>query len=101
MVSFTKEKKRVAGKNIVPGVIEPSFGIGRILYSILEHNYYTRENDEQRTVFSFPPALAPVKVAVFPLVNADAQLKLIPVVSKKKFELMNIENNPSFIFVLN
>ena len=37
-------------EEIVPSVIEPSFGIGRIMYSIFEHNFRTRENDEQRTV---------------------------------------------------
>lgn len=34
----------------MPGVIEPSFGIGRIMYSIFEHNFRIREGDEQRTV---------------------------------------------------
>ena len=36
----------------VPSVIEPSFGIGRIMYAIFEHNFKTREGDEQRTVSS-------------------------------------------------
>ena len=34
----------------MPSVIEPSFGIGRIMYAIFEHNFKTREGDEQRTV---------------------------------------------------
>lgn len=34
----------------MPGVIEPSFGIGRIMYAIFEHNFRIREGDEQRTV---------------------------------------------------
>ena len=33
-----------------PAVIEPSFGIGRILYGLLEHSYWVREDDEQRGV---------------------------------------------------
>ena len=37
-------------EEIVPSVIEPSFGIGRVMYSIFEHNFKTREDDEQRTV---------------------------------------------------
>lgn len=37
-------------EEVVPSVIEPSFGIGRIMYAILEQNFHTRENDEQRTV---------------------------------------------------
>ena len=33
-----------------PSVIEPSFGIGRILYAVLEHSFRVRPDDEQRTV---------------------------------------------------
>jgi glycyl-tRNA synthetase len=43
MVDIRRVKKRLAGRNFVPSVIEPSFGIGRILYCIFEHSYYTRE----------------------------------------------------------
>lgn len=34
----------------VPSVIEPSFGIGRIMYSIFEHRFRVRSGDEQRSV---------------------------------------------------
>lgn len=37
-------------EEIVPNVIEPSFGIGRIMYSIFEHSFGIRQGDEQRTV---------------------------------------------------
>lgn len=37
-------------EEVVPNVIEPSFGIGRIMYSIFEHTFQVREGDEQRTV---------------------------------------------------
>ena len=36
-----------ACRNFTPGVIEPSFGIGRILYCLFEHAFYTREGDDQ------------------------------------------------------
>lgn len=39
MVTVKKYKKKVDVEEIVPSVIEPSFGIGRIMYSILEHNF--------------------------------------------------------------
>ncbi len=54
----------MAGRNFTPGVIEPSFGIGRIIYCMFEHNFYAREGDESRAVFSFPPLVAPVKCTV-------------------------------------
>ena len=38
-------------EEIVPSVIEPSFGIGRIMYTIWEHNFVLR--DAQRTVNTF------------------------------------------------
>lgn len=40
-------------EELIPSVIEPSFGLGRIVYSLLEHNFKVREGDEQRTVSGF------------------------------------------------
>lgn len=37
-------------EEVVPSVIEPSFGLGRIMYTVLEHTFHVREGDEQRTV---------------------------------------------------
>jgi len=71
MVDIKKVTEKVNGRNFTPNVIEPSFGIGRIMYCMFEHNYYTRENDESRTVFKFPPLVAPVKATVFPLMNKE------------------------------
>lgn len=53
----------------MPSVVEPSFGIGRIMYCLFEHAYYAREKDAQRTVFRFSPLVAPTKATVFPLVQ--------------------------------
>ncbi len=87
MVTFTPTEEKVSGKNIflflfclsfsltrlcvTPHVIEPSFGLGRIIYSILEHSYRVRELEkrdnekregERRTFLSLPPVIAPIKV---------------------------------------
>jgi len=78
IISFKKVAKKVQGEHIYPAVIEPSFGIGRILYSILEHSYYTRESDGQRAVLSLPPALAPVKVSVLPLMQQNQLTSFVP-----------------------
>lgn len=63
-------------REYTPNVIEPSFGIGRILYSLFEHSFYTRAGDADRGVLSLPPLVAPTKVLVVPLSNA-AELKPI------------------------
>jgi glycyl-tRNA synthetase len=47
--------RRIRGENTreyTPNVIEPSFGIGRILYSLLEHVYWHRPGDSARGVSS-------------------------------------------------
>lgn len=67
MLEFKTGKVLLHGEQITPIVIEPSFGIGRVLYSILEHSFYVRPEDQQRTVFRFNPKMAPTKVAVIAL----------------------------------
>ena len=41
-------------REYTPNVIEPSFGIGRIMYSILEHVYWHRAGDVARSVSTSP-----------------------------------------------
>lgn len=76
MVKIEKQTKKVSGKSITPGVIEPSFGIGRILYCMFEHAYYVREEEgdekeDKKTVFKFTPLVAPTKCTVFPLLQKE------------------------------
>ncbi|XP_015069881.1 glycine--tRNA ligase, mitochondrial 1-like [Solanum pennellii] len=72
MVSISKEIKKEHQRVFTPSVIEPSFGIGRIIYCLYEHSFNTRpsrDGDEQMNFFSFPPLVAPIKCTVFPLVQ--------------------------------
>jgi glycyl-tRNA synthetase len=61
-------------RKFVPGVIEPSFGIGRILYCLLEHVYDCRDNDPSRGYLKLPPDMAPVKCSVLPLSSGIPEL---------------------------
>ncbi|GJQ70276.1 Aats-gly [Trypoxylus dichotomus] len=67
MLEIKRYKKTVHVEDIIPSVIEPSFGVGRVMYAIFEHNFKTRENDEQRTYLSLPALVAPIKCSVLPL----------------------------------
>uniref|UniRef100_A0A8C5SFC0 Glycine--tRNA ligase n=1 Tax=Laticauda laticaudata TaxID=8630 RepID=A0A8C5SFC0_LATLA len=67
MVNVKRFQKTLHVEEIVPNVIEPSFGLGRIMYTIFEHTFHIREEDEQRTYFSFPAVVAPFKCSVLPL----------------------------------
>ncbi|KAG6516905.1 glycine--tRNA ligase, mitochondrial 1-like [Zingiber officinale] len=74
MVSISMEKKKEHQRVFTPSVIEPSFGIGRIIYCLFEHSFYTRPSkaeDEQLNVFRFPPLVAPIKCTVFPLIKSQ------------------------------
>ncbi len=55
----------------LPYCVEPSVGVERLLLAILTNAYdeETLENGETREVLRFTPEIAPVKVAVLPLVN--------------------------------
>jgi glycyl-tRNA synthetase len=48
LVAFKAEKKIVSEVKYTPSVVEPAFGIGRIMYAILEHSFSQRDGDEQR-----------------------------------------------------
>lgn len=57
------------GKSFLPYVIEPSAGADRATLAFLVDSYH---EDGKRVFLSFHPQLAPIKVAVFPLVaNKD------------------------------
>ena len=61
------------GENYVPYVVETSIGVDRMFLAVLSNSYKEEqlENGENRVVLSIPAPLAPVKVAVLPLVKKD------------------------------
>ncbi len=65
-------EEEVHGERVVPHVIEPSFGLDRITYAVLEHAFDTDTVDgEERRVLRLERRLAPVQVAVLPLLSRD------------------------------
>jgi glycyl-tRNA synthetase len=63
-------KEKVAGERVVPHVIEPSYGLDRILYTVLEHAYSYDEKEDYVTL-RLAPQVAPIKVGIFPLMEKD------------------------------
>lgn len=55
-------------KKFIPHVLELSFGIDRILFSLLDL-FYSKEKD--KVILKLPVCIAPITVSVFPLVNKD------------------------------
>lgn len=75
---FEEETK----ERFAPHVIEPSFGVDRALLAVLSASYIEDDlGGEKRVYLKFHPNVAPVKVAVFPL------LKNKPVLVEKAREI--------------
>ncbi len=71
------------GERYLPHVIEPAAGADRATLAFMVDAYDEEEVEgRQRVVLRFHPRLAPVKVAVLPLVNKDGQ----PEVAREIYE---------------
>lgn len=56
------------GEKYIPHVIEPTFGLSRMVGIILEDAYTVEKvKDAERVYLKLDPKIAPIKVAVFPL----------------------------------
>ncbi|PHJ20953.1 glycyl-trna synthetase [Cystoisospora suis] len=69
MMKFEKTSKKVSEESFTPAVIEPSFGIGRIIHCILEHAFRSRGivDQEERCYMAFPAVIAPTKCVILPI----------------------------------
>src|SRR5512139_12006 len=94
--SFSGEKLEyvdsASGERYVPHVIEPAAGVDRAMLSFMVDAYDTEEVEgRQRTLLRLHPKLAPVKVAVLPLVNRDGQPEKAREVYEELHHLMPAE----------
>lgn len=69
-------KQKLTAKNeqnedFTPHVIEIAFGVDRPFFALCDLFYDKRKEDEQRIVMHFPANMAPIQVAVFPLMAKD------------------------------
>jgi len=71
--------KKAKGKRFIPHVVEPSFGAERLLYATLEYAYSVKDG---RVILKLPKDIAPISVAVFPLVSKEPIVKM----AKKIYE---------------
>ncbi len=92
LTMFSADKKR----KVLCHVVEPSYGIDRPLYCVLEHAY---AEEKKRTYMRLKKSLAPIDVGVFPLLNRDGMPeKAREVCEKLKREgLMAVHDNSGSI----
>ncbi|OHT02617.1 Glycine--tRNA ligase [Tritrichomonas foetus] len=72
MVTVAKTETKTNTRSFIPTVIEPSFGVGRIITALLEHSFYLRP-DGQRRVLRLKPFIAPYSVVLLRI-----SAKLVP-----------------------
>ena len=75
-IKFEDIEEELKGEKIIPHVIEPSFGIDRILYCGLVHSFV---DEGEKEYFKFKKEIAPIQISVFPLQNK----KEMPEISQK------------------
>ncbi len=68
-----------SGERFIPHVIEPSFGLDRTILAVLLSAYTeditsVKEGDQPRVFLKFPPRVAPIKAAIFPLLKNKPEL---------------------------
>ena len=72
MVTRFLQESVVSGEYFTPHVIEPAFGIDRIIWHILDHNYLELEKEgEEYTILALEPSVAPYDLVVLPLFDKD------------------------------
>ncbi|MBN1389223.1 MAG: glycine--tRNA ligase [Candidatus Thermoplasmatota archaeon] len=80
-VIISEVEEKVSIEKYTPHVVEPSFGIDRLMAAVIEHAYTEMEksplkgSDEEEMgpyrVLRFDPRISPIKCGVFPLMNRD------------------------------
>ena len=74
----------ITGEWFIPHVVEPAFGIDRIIWHILDHAYHeTTKQEEDYTVMKLSPNIVPVDYAVFPLFEKDGMEDIAHLVNKQ------------------
>ena len=82
------------GESYVPYVVETSIGVDRTILQVLSASYFEEklENGEERVVMKIPAPIAPVKVAVFPLVKKDG----LPEIARRIVERLKFDHNVQY-----
>lgn len=75
MVAIELVEETVSSTDFVPHVIEPSFGLDRLMYAVLQHSMWKRPDDERRVVVSLQESIVPYRFALCQLSNNDTLMK--------------------------
>ena len=77
-----EREEKITGRRFIPHVVEPSFGVERLVYVVLEYSYRERDG---RVVLSIPRRIAPIQAVVLPLNESDEDLRRV---AKELYDLL-------------
>ncbi len=98
--SFTIEENMVEIKNIqetirgewfIPHVVEPAFGLDRIIWHLLDHGYEIIEKEgEEYLILHLSESVAPYELVILPLFEKDGMAEIANEIKDKLISLPNI-----------
>ncbi len=83
------KNEKVSGRKLVPHVIEPSYGVDRIFYAVLDHAFSKKED---YAMLKLKGLVAPIKAGVFPLMPKDG----LDTIALEIFEDLTRNGIPSY-----
>ncbi|MBU0471653.1 MAG: glycine--tRNA ligase, partial [Nanoarchaeota archaeon] len=73
-------------KKKIPHILEIAFGVGRSVFALLDLFYDKKNEDEGKSVLKLPISIAPIKIAVFPLLRKPELVNL----AKKVYDSLRV-----------
>lgn len=93
LFEIIEKEETLHGESFIPHVVEPSFGVDRVTYITLEYAYSEKEN---RIVMNIPIEVAPIEIAVFPLLESknliEKSIEIYNLIMKNGFEAIYDES---------
>ncbi len=77
MVEVVRIQETIRGEWYLPHVVEPAFGLDRIIWHLLDHGYeMTSKEGEEYLILHLSESVAPYEVVVLPLFEKDGMGKI-------------------------
>lgn len=77
MIKISRTEKLVMSEKLLPSIIEPSIGIDRLFYALLNSLFWIRPTDPDRCVLSLNEVIAPITLIILPLFAKEVMTKYI------------------------
>jgi glycyl-tRNA synthetase len=71
-IQISEREEKITGTRFIPHVVEPSFGVERLMFITLVNSYRQKK---ERIILSLPREIVPYHVAIFPLLEREEFIK--------------------------